>query len=97
MCPAVGIFPAVGSGGNQNVVVFGADWCVDCRVTKAWLRDNDVPFTDVNVDGDDAARSQALELAKGRRNIPVVLLPDGSVLVEPTEADLASALLPHAI
>jgi glutaredoxin len=78
-------------------VLFGADWCVDCRVAKAWLKDNNVPFTDINVDGDEQARGQAFELAKGRRNIPVVVLPDGSVLVEPTEADLASALLPNAI
>ncbi|MFL6143470.1 MAG: glutaredoxin family protein [Labedaea sp.] len=84
-------------GGNQNVVVFGADWCVDCRVAKAWLRDNNVPFTDIDVDGDEQARGQALELAKGRRNIPVVVLPDGSVLVEPSESELASALLPNAI
>jgi mycoredoxin len=73
-------------------MVFGADWCGDCRQAKAWLRNNNVPFTDIDVEHDDAARRQAIELAKGRRNIPVVVLPDGSVLIEPTDAELASAI-----
>jgi hypothetical protein len=56
------------------------------------LRTHDVPFTDLDVEHDDEARNQAIELAKGRTNIPVVLLPDGSVLIEPSDAELASAL-----
>jgi len=72
--------------------VFGADWCGDCRQAKAWLRNNHVPFTDVDVEQDEAARERAVELAKGRTNLPVVVLPDGSVLIEPTDAELAGAL-----
>lgn len=79
-------------GGNEQVVVFGAEWCGDCRQAKSWLRDNNVPFTDIDVEHDDEARSRAIELANGRANIPVVVLPDGSVLVEPTDAELATAL-----
>ena len=84
-------------GGSNNVVVFGAEWCGDCRQAKAWLRDNQVPFDDLDVDRDAAARDRAVELAKGRTNIPVVVLPDGSVLIEPTDAELADALLPNTI
>jgi glutaredoxin len=80
------------SAGNNSVVVFGADWCGDCRQAKAWLRNNKVPFTDIDVEHDDDARRQAIELAKGRTNIPVVVLPDGSVLIEPSDAELATAL-----
>ena len=72
--------------------MFGADWCGDCRQAKAWLRNNHVPFTDVDVEQDEAARERAVELAKGRTNLPVVVLPDGSVLIEPTDAELAGAL-----
>jgi glutaredoxin len=87
----------VRTGGSESVVLFGAEWCGDCRLAKAWLQDNGVPFTEVDVEHDAEARGRALELAEGRRNIPVLVLPDGSVLVEPTEAELAGALLPHAI
>jgi mycoredoxin len=87
----------VRSGGSESVVLFGADWCGDCRQAKAWLRHNKVPFTDIDVAHDAEARHQAMELAKGRTNIPVVVLPDGSVLIEPSDAELANALLPNAI
>jgi mycoredoxin len=87
----------VQNGGRQNVVVFGADWCGDCRQAKAWLRNNHVSFTDVDVETDEQARARAVELAKGRRNLPVVLLPDGSVLIEPTDAELARALGPSSV
>jgi mycoredoxin len=85
----------VHSGERETVVLFSASWCRDCRQTKIWLRDNDVAFTEVDVEHDDEARHQAMELAKGRPNIPVLVLPDGSVLVEPTAGELADAFLPN--
>lgn len=56
------------------------------------MRANGVPFTEIDVEHDDAERDRAVELAGGRKNIPVVVLPGGDVLVEPTNAELANAL-----
>ncbi|MGW5050137.1 glutaredoxin family protein [Actinokineospora sp. NPDC004072] len=75
-----------------EVTLYGADWCGDCRRAKAWLRRADVPFTEIDVEHDAEARAKAVELAGGRTNIPVVILPSGEVLVEPTNADLERAL-----
>jgi mycoredoxin len=77
---------------NSRTTLYGADWCGDCRRAKSWLDANGVPFTEVDVSSDDAAREQAIALAGGRRNIPVLVLPDSRVLVEPTNAELAEAL-----
>ena len=78
----------------DELVLYGADWCGDCRRAKVWLRENNVPFTEVDVENDDAARDRAIEIANGRKNIPVLVLPDGTVLIEPTNAQLAAALGP---
>ncbi|SHF33095.1 glutaredoxin family protein [Streptoalloteichus hindustanus] len=78
---------------NNQVVMYGAEWCGDCRRAKAWLVRNAVPFTEIDVEHDEAAQRRAVELS-GRQNIPVVVLPDGGILVEPTDAELAAALLP---
>lgn len=80
------------AGAPEQVVVYSADWCGDCRRTKNWLTGHQVPFTVIDVEHDDQARDRAVALAGGRQNIPVVHLPDGSVLVEPTDTELASAL-----
>ncbi|MGQ0841029.1 glutaredoxin family protein [Actinokineospora sp.] len=77
---------------DEGVVIYSADWCGDCRRAKSWLLSNAVPFTEIDVDRDAAARARAAELAGGRRNIPVVVLPGGAVLVEPSDTDLAGAL-----
>lgn len=75
-----------------TIVMYGAEWCGDCRRAKSWFKRNGVPFTEVDVEHDDTARDQAIELAGGRKNIPVVVLPDGSVLIEPTDLQLAGAI-----
>ncbi|MFF2553052.1 glutaredoxin family protein [Nocardia sp. NPDC058058] len=75
-----------------DIVLYGADWCGDCRRAKTWLRENHIPFTEMDVEHDDTAREKAIALANGRKNIPVVVFPNGTVLIEPTNADLAAAL-----
>jgi glutaredoxin len=75
-----------------TIVMYGADWCGDCRRAKNWFKRNGVPFTEVDVEHDDEARDLAIELAGGLKNIPVVVLPDGSVLIEPTDLQLAEAI-----
>jgi glutaredoxin len=80
---------------GDQVLLYGADWCADCRRTKSWLRRNEIPFTEYDTDADDALRAQAAELAGGRGNIPVVVTPEGAVLVEPTTVELATTLGSH--
>ncbi|MBW4720081.1 glutaredoxin family protein [Saccharothrix obliqua] len=79
-------------GETGEIVLYGADWCGDCRRAKAWLRENEVPFTEVDVEHDDVARDKAVEIAGGRKNIPVIVLPGGGVLIEPTNSQLAEAV-----
>jgi mycoredoxin len=75
-----------------SIVVYGADWCGDCIRSKRLLdaRGEDYEWIDVEVQA--GAAQEAVRLAKGRKNIPVIVLPDGSVLVEPTDAELENAL-----
>jgi mycoredoxin len=75
-----------------SIVVYGADWCGDCIRAKQLLdaRGEDYEWIDVEVQA--GAAQEAVRLAKGRKNIPVIVLPDGSVLIEPTDAELENAL-----
>jgi glutaredoxin len=77
--------------------LFGANWCADCRRTKSWLRRHSVPFVEYDTDADPALRERAAEIAGGRSAIPVVVTPDGMVLVEPTNVELAAALSTRAV
>jgi glutaredoxin len=80
----------------ERTRLFGADWCADCRRTKSWLRRHDVPFVEFDTDADPRLRARAAEIAGGLTNIPVVVAPNGTVLVEPTNTELANVLAVHS-
>lgn len=71
--------------------MFGADWCGDCRRSQALLDLHQIDYDYIDtVEVEDAAdRARAIS---GRTNIPVIVFPDGSRLVEPSDAELSSKL-----
>jgi mycoredoxin len=75
----------------DRTVMFGADWCRDCRRSKALLDGLGVDYEYVDVEADETAAERA-EAISGRKNIPVVLLPNGKHFVEPSDAELRSEL-----
>ena len=46
----------------------------------------------INVDGDEAAQAYVKQVNDNRLIIPTIVFPDGSVLVEPSNAELARKL-----
>ena len=74
----------------EVVTVYGADWCSDCRRTRQFLESSGAPYAWVDTAADGAAR--AMVRAAGYDAIPVVVLPGGGVLIEPSNAALATAL-----
>ena len=74
-----------------EVTFYGADWCSDCRRSKALLTTLGVEYDmkDVEKSAEVAAEAEAVA---GRKNIPVVVFKDGEFMVEPTDADLHAAL-----
>ena len=74
-----------------EITVYGADWCPDCTRTKRALDAVGAGYVyrDLVAEPEAAAEAEAIS---GRKNIPVVVLPDGVVLVEPSDAELLAAL-----
>ncbi|KQO63425.1 glutaredoxin family protein [Curtobacterium sp. Leaf261] len=81
---------------SETVTMFGADWCRDCRRSKALLDRLGVEYDYVDVEAveDGASRAQAIS---GRQNIPVVVLPNGTHFVEPSDAELQAELVSSGI
>lgn len=79
------------SSASATVTLFGAEWCRDCRRTKSQLDALGVDYTYVDLEADPAAADVAKEIS-GRTNIPVVLYPDATHHVEPSNADVESKL-----
>jgi glutaredoxin len=75
----------------DEIVVYGADWCGDCRRAQRLLEGRAVAYRYVDVEHDADAREDARRIG-GSTKIPVIVMPDGSVLVEPTDPELATKL-----
>ena len=76
---------------SATITMFGADWCRDCVRTKSQLDSLGVSYTYVDLLTDPAAADVAREIS-GRTNIPVVVYPDSSHHVEPSNADVEAKL-----
>ncbi len=66
--------------------------CGQCWVLKLWLKRHGVPYIEIGIENDDEARRFVRRVAAGYMSVPVVVLPDGRVLVEPSHAELQAAL-----
>lgn len=77
---------------QSNLVVYGTTWCGDCRRSKRFLDDRGVPYTWIDIDQHPTAAAEVVRLNDGRRSVPTIVFDDGSVLVEPSNMELAKKL-----
>lgn len=77
---------------EKNITMFGTTTCADCNRSKKVLDDNGVSFDFIDLAVVTEAVAMAEQLA-GRKSIPVISFPDGSVQVEPTDAELSAKLV----
>ena len=75
-----------------SITVYGAPWCPDCTQAKQFLGEQNVPYDWIDVDRDNDALQRVRELNDGKQIIPTIVFEDGSILVEPSDAELAAKL-----
>lgn len=77
---------------ENGIVVYGTAWCGDCRRAKKLLKRLGFEYVWVDVEEQTGAREEMLWLNGGDRRVPTRLFPSGSVLVEPSNAELGAKL-----
>ena len=77
---------------KDQIVMYGADWCGDCRRSKRLLEELDVQITHINVEADPTAAAKVVEINGGAQSIPVIVFPDGTHMTEPSDNDLKAKL-----
>ncbi len=76
----------------QSIIVYGTNWCPDCRRAQRVLDQHGVQYTYINIENDPAATEFVIKVNKGHRSVPTIVFPDGSILVEPSNAVLQARL-----
>ena len=77
---------------DSAIQVYGTSWCPDCTRSKQFLTDKNVAFEWFDVDEDEEKRLYVVEVNGGKQIVPTILFPDGSILVEPSNKQLAEKL-----
>ena len=77
---------------TAGLTVYGATWCPDCRQAKQFLGEQRIHYTWVDIEQDRDGQALVEAANGGKRIIPTIVFPDGSILVEPSNAELAAKL-----
>ena len=75
-----------------SILIYGSDWCGDCRRAKRFLERHKIPFEWVDIEKDREAEQIVFQTNHGMRSIPTIFFSDGSILVEPSNAALVRKL-----
>lgn len=77
---------------NPPITLYGAHWCPDCRRSKQFLGEHQIPYNWVDIEQDSEAEQFVITTNGGKRIIPTLVFEDGSHLTEPSNAELAVKL-----
>ena len=77
---------------KDQITMYGADWCGDCRRSKRLLEELNVEYTLIDTDADPTAADKVIEINGGAKSIPVIVFSDGTHLTEPSDNDLKAKL-----
>jgi mycoredoxin len=75
---------------TNTIKMYATTWCGDCRMAKRWFDSHGIPYEYVNIEEDDNAAEYVVKVNKGKRSVPTIVFPDGSILVEPSARELAA-------
>ena len=70
------------------IVLYGTSWCPHTARARTYLTQCGAPFTWCDIEEDPVGCAYVEKVNRGNRSVPTILFPDGSVLVEPTNAEL---------
>jgi thioredoxin reductase (NADPH) len=76
----------------ECIVVYGTSWCSDCKRAKQFLGARGIQYHWVDIEKDTEASALVERINAGKRIVPTIVFPDGSTLVEPSNAELAEKL-----
>lgn len=77
---------------TQPIIVYSTTWCPDCKRAKKFFGEQRIPYINVDIEQDAGAMALVEKINQGKRIVPTIIFPDGGILVEPSNAQLAAKL-----
>lgn len=77
---------------KSPIVVYSTVWCGDCKRAKKFFGEQRIAYINIDIEHDAEAMAFVEKVNQGKRIVPTIIFPDGDILVEPTNAQLAAKL-----
>lgn len=77
---------------DNQIRMYGTRWCPDCARAKQVLGKHNIQFAWIDIEQDAEACAYVEKVNNGYKSVPTLVFPDGSVLVEPSTAELEKKL-----
>ncbi len=74
---------------TNKIIVYGATWCPDCRRAKQFFGEHRIDYEWIDITDNAEAIKLVEQVNQGSRRIPTIIFPDGDILIEPSNAELA--------
>jgi thioredoxin reductase (NADPH) len=81
----------------DGIRVAGTLWSPSSHNVKDFISRNRIPYQWLDIEIDSEANALVAEVHKKQRGLPAVFMPDGRVLVNPSNTELAQAIGMHTV
>lgn len=78
--------------GTSDIRFYSTSWCGDCRRSRKVFQAMGVGFEDIDIEEHPEAAEIVRKANHGMQSVPTIIFPDGTVLVEPSNATLEQKL-----
>jgi glutaredoxin len=76
---------------HGGIVMYCSSWCADCRKARAWFKERNLEYTEVDIYANAKAAAQVRKWANGNLTTPTFDI-DGTIIVDFDRAKLAELL-----
>jgi mycoredoxin len=77
---------------SGQLTMYTTQWCGFCRNLKRQLARDGIEMAEVDIERDEAACEFVMSVNGGNQTVPTVVFPDGTVLTNPSAAQVKAQL-----
>jgi mycoredoxin len=73
---------------EDKIKMYGTSWCPDTMRARQCLQRNKVDYNWCDIEKDKEGCAFVEKVNQGKRRVPTIVFPDGSIMVEPSTPEL---------
>lgn len=74
------------------ITMYSTTWCGPCKRLKSDLEKSGIPFTQIDIENDEAGAALIETINNGNRTVPTLVFADGSSMTNPSIAKVKEHL-----